>query len=496
MRSELLYFKRYNGADHLKAATEILANLDIQSRLQEFVNYYSFCPPGGRYFTNDEDGREKEKIYCGCETCRAKPENSILNFIFDQFFRTVFYKIKKELASLAGFESKAKLWLMKGLDPFFNYQADNVAYLNAIEIITIIPEDPNQIETYNRFVYRYLLHRGDEGKGRNGLGRRIADFEGRMSRALYPTQLLENTKAALHKELGESPQALVRKTFNDLIAGSELNWSTVTWNYLSTSNTLLANEGYLFLRYLEEYQAKNVNLGFIAYAAAVFADDDLGLPWADIGSFFDQQALVYGISLPFPGTLFPEDGSLLSKKEGFVGNLEVFPKSAYYKILHALSSMHTLIPGAIEFGKRLENLFGPLSDFYTGISRNLIDEVLTGLQEFPDASAAFRNGLVYVQEGKDYRTALDNFRVSLELFLKQVLKNQLSIEKQQDILGKHLKEKGVPPDIRGMIRSQIDFFAKYQNDHVKHNNKVELADINTIFYLTAIFLHRILKTLI
>lgn len=494
MRSEILYYKRYNGADHLKAATEILANPDIQSRLQEFVKYYSFCPPGGRYFTNDENGKEKEKIYCGCETCRAKPENSILNFIFDQFFRIAFYEIKKELASSAEFESKAKLWLKKGLDPFINYQTDNVAYLNAIEIITIIPENPQQIEVYNRFVYRYLLHRGDVGKGRIGLGRRVADFEGRMSRALYPTQLLENTKAALHKELGESSQTQVRTTFNDLIAGSELNWSTVTWDYLITSKILLGNEGYLFLRYLEEYQVKNVNLGFMSYAAAVFADDDIGLPWAEIGSFFDQQALVYGIKLPFPGTLFPEDGSLLSKKEGFIGNLEAFPKSAYYKILHGISSMYTQIPGAVEFRKRLESRFGPLSDFYAGISRNLIDEVLTGLQEFPDASAAFRNGLAYIQEGDDYRTALDNFRVSLELFLKQLLNNQLSIEKQLDILGRYLKDKGVPPGIRGMIRSQIDFYANYQNDHVKHNNKVELTDVNTIFYLTAVFLHRILKT--
>lgn len=90
--------------------------------------------------------------------------------------------------------------------------------------------------------------------------------------------------------------------------------------------------------------------------------------------------------------------------------------------------------------------------------------------------------------GKKERQIVDCLRLSFELFLKQFLRNEKSLEKQKPILGKYLENKNISVEIRNMYMQLFDYYEKYNNNHAKHNNNVEHAEIDFLVYLTGSFL--------
>ena len=86
------------------------------------------------------------------------------------------------------------------------------------------------------------------------------------------------------------------------------------------------------------------------------------------------------------------------------------------------------------------------------------------------------------------RNCLDNARLALEVLLKEILENDKSIEGQQELIGRFIKENGGSKYFTNMFRTLLDYYSKYQNNLVKHKDEVVELEVEFIIELTATFM--------
>ena len=130
------------------------------------------------------------------------------------------------------------------------------------------------------------------------------------------------------------------------------------------------------------------------------------------------------------------------------------------------------------------------SDFMESVA---VAEAKHWLSAFPDALSLYNSALAKYSHGIFERNVLDDMRLSLELLLKELLHNDKSLEKQVSDLGHFLKLKGVQPEVRNMYITLFDYYSKYQNHHVKHNDEINPNEIDFIIDLTSLFMKFLLK---
>ena len=86
-------------------------------------------------------------------------------------------------------------------------------------------------------------------------------------------------------------------------------------------------------------------------------------------------------------------------------------------------------------------------------------------------------------------------RLSFELLLKQLLKNQKSLENQKKILGTALEENNISAEIRNLITKVIDYYTKYQNEKVKHDDSSNRLEIEYIIEQTSVLMKFLIQVL-
>jgi hypothetical protein len=121
------------------------------------------------------------------------------------------------------------------------------------------------------------------------------------------------------------------------------------------------------------------------------------------------------------------------------------------------------------------------------IDETLIGDTLNGLEAFPEAYKLYKKALTDFNSEKEPRHILDNLRLSIEYFLRSILGNEKTLENQIPFLGKYQKDKGISSEISNTFQRLIEIFGKYQNNYVKHHDKVKQSEIEFIFNLTNTF---------
>lgn len=110
------------------------------------------------------------------------------------------------------------------------------------------------------------------------------------------------------------------------------------------------------------------------------------------------------------------------------------------------------------------------------------------LNSYPDAKAAYAKALALYEQKDFSREILDNMRLSLENFVRQLVGNTKSLENNIAEIGKHLKTKGYNPEFSNMLIKLIEYYTKYQNNYVKHNDKVNPLELDFIVLQTTAFM--------
>lgn len=126
------------------------------------------------------------------------------------------------------------------------------------------------------------------------------------------------------------------------------------------------------------------------------------------------------------------------------------------------------------------------------LDQRIINDVLDWLIDYQSVYNNFRNALEKYNKRLYKRNLIDDLRLSLELLLKNILKNNKSLENQNSNLGTYLNSNGVSSEISNMYWKLIDYYSKYQNNYIKHDDNVKQEEIEFLLYLTGTFIRFLL----
>ena len=104
------------------------------------------------------------------------------------------------------------------------------------------------------------------------------------------------------------------------------------------------------------------------------------------------------------------------------------------------------------------------------LDTKLVNDNLNWLELYPKAREKMHLALSSQQRNGHARQIIDNMRLSFELFLKQYLNNEKSLENQKELLGKKLQKCGISKEIRDMYATIFSFYTRYNNQNVKHDD--------------------------
>lgn len=125
-----------------------------------------------------------------------------------------------------------------------------------------------------------------------------------------------------------------------------------------------------------------------------------------------------------------------------------------------------------------------LKKYYGSANLNDLKKTSVAIEGYDKAKTVFDKASCQCNSTDNTRECLDNFRLSLELVLKEVLQNDKSLENQRIPLMKYLEQKGVSSEINALFWHVLDCYSKYQNNHVKHNFDIAENDIPIIIEQT------------
>lgn len=117
-----------------------------------------------------------------------------------------------------------------------------------------------------------------------------------------------------------------------------------------------------------------------------------------------------------------------------------------------------------------------------------IKETQEWLTTYPKTQKLFNEAIEKYKRGIYQRNVLDDMRLALETFLKEILKNQKSLEKQLSDISKFQNTRGNSQEFITMFKRLLDYYSKYQNNHVKHNDAVKQNEIDFVINLTILFM--------
>ena len=189
---------------------------------------------------------------------------------------------------------------------------------------------------------------------------------------------------------------------------------------------------------------------------------------------------------------FPEQ---IFNKELFTGHYDL--AAVVYNIIETIveDAQNTIHHGKAGKAKLFDGFLTICKEFALNFKHTLnvnnrgsIVETIQLLQKYPGVYACYQSALDKISKSIYERNALDDLRLSLELLLKSILNNHKSLENQFSELAKYQQAKGLSSELINMFNRLLDYYSKYQNNYVKHNNNVNRNEIGLILDLTSTFI--------
>jgi len=120
-------------------------------------------------------------------------------------------------------------------------------------------------------------------------------------------------------------------------------------------------------------------------------------------------------------------------------------------------------------------------------------EVRHWLSDFPSVHKIFDEALQKHNNGVFTRNALDDLRLSLEELLRQLLNNDKSLENQISLVGRYIKDRKGSSELANMFEKLIDYYSKYQNTYVKHDDAVPTTEVDFILEISSSFMKHLIR---
>lgn len=234
---------------------------------------------------------------------------------------------------------------------------------------------------------------------------------------------------------------------------------------------------------------------FLSYAADILGDTNKGLPGGAISKSFTAYAVDFDTDIPYGISV----SGAPNKRTALFDNLMQFSSEQQYKIIRELCEHPNLkLPIADEINNlkiqliaRYGGYFGAASSETVNLS--LIEDTKHWLDEYPASYKLYDSALTKFNNKIFERNLLDDLRLSLELLIKELFQNGKSLENQIPEIGTFISQNGGSKEFSNMFRVLVDYFSKYQNTFVKHNDCVIEEEVEFIFEMTSSFMKHFVK---
>ncbi|MBX8537205.1 hypothetical protein K5D33_21105 [Pseudomonas cichorii] len=240
---------------------------------------------------------------------------------------------------------------------------------------------------------------------------------------------------------------------------------------------------------------EKIPLSFLQYAADILGDTNKGLSGAKLMKELNGYAVEYDVHLPVPRL----EGTTINKRTVLLRNIEAFSSSQQYVILKALVR-HSSFPLLIstereELIHRLVMRYGHLDphDAPAEVNLALIEETKHWLDGYPQSLDLYEKALQKYELQTYERNLLDDLRLALELLLKSLFSNNKSLENQLANIGQFIKERKGSSEFANMFTKLLDYYCKYQNNYIKHDDAVIEEEIEFVIEITSSFMKHLVR---
>lgn len=235
---------------------------------------------------------------------------------------------------------------------------------------------------------------------------------------------------------------------------------------------------------------EDISTPFLSHAADVLAQELSGTQIVRITSAY---AVDYTVDLPHATYPFQAP----NKRTALFENLRPFAPAQQYQIIRELCDRVTSEaenPKAAELKLKLMAQYGHLSgEEASDLNRPLIIETRHWLDDFPEVKKLYDEALQKHTHGVYTRNALDDLRLALEKLLHALFGNAKSLENQLSSVGSFIKTEGGSRELANMLEKLIEYYTKYQNTYVKHDDAVLNAEVEFVLEITSSFMKHLVR---
>lgn len=229
---------------------------------------------------------------------------------------------------------------------------------------------------------------------------------------------------------------------------------------------------------------------FLAYASDILAETYSGLSGMKIVEYCNSYAITFNRVIPHRHYPFDAPNKRTALKE----NLRAFDAAEQFRIVKEMCELP-----AFEGNEKAKELKITLYKRYGDLAvekiseTELIQSTKHWLSGHPDALKQYESALSKFESGVFERNTLDDIRLSFELLVRDLLGNNKSLENQISGIGGILDKIGTSVELKNMVQKIIDYYTKFQNNHVKHDDAVNENEIEYVIELTSVIMKFLIK---
>ena len=230
---------------------------------------------------------------------------------------------------------------------------------------------------------------------------------------------------------------------------------------------------------------------FLSHAADVLAG---GLSGSQIVAITSAYAVDYNVELPYATYPF----RAINKRTVLFENLRQFSQPQQYQILREMCDRVTAVnpnSKAAELKLKLMSRYGHLGDedSPSKLNKPLIVETRHWLDDFHEVRKLYDEALQKHENGVFTRNALDDLRLALEKLLQSLFGNAKSLENQVASVGSFIKTQGGSRELANMFEKLLDYYTKYQNTYIKHDDAVLNIEVEFVLEITSSFMKHLVR---
>lgn len=234
---------------------------------------------------------------------------------------------------------------------------------------------------------------------------------------------------------------------------------------------------------------------FINHAANILADTNNGLSGPEILAAIIPYALDLNVGIPHATYPFAAP----NKRTALSDNLMAFSEEQRYRIIRDLCD-HASIQlrnrdAALKLKLDLMSRYGYLDKDNLGpeVNEELVEQTRHWLAACPEALTLFNDALKKYNSHVFVRNLLDDLRLALEKLLQTLLGNSKSLENQLSTVGTFVKKRGGSPELSNMFVKLVEYYCRYQNTYVKHDDGVIEEEVEFVIEITAAFMKHLIR---